>query len=464
MSVCVEIRTKTIPAPETLLNHLAEKGERIMVTSNEYPTVKFGNYQEAIRGVEVNKEEYGLEVRICSFSSTEDYQLFAKTVNALMELTGGRAYLEGDEEITDSLKTFDKEWIQARQNADFNVVYAFAANGQNVVMYGLFCKFCLGPKFLASFDIQPGHKFQQEDVKNLFAYLCKMQWYCANLTDTAMRMVLRAPSGESDSELTVSAIMVKDGKVAEFDYISEASVFSILDLDDENSAPAIIPFQQAWKILPGKAFTPLDELQYRRTAELTVEDVHEMMRRSRHLQPDDLHDKPTYPGSGFDSAQHTFILMWNPDTSEVTLEDHIASIENMFTEYFRRSVWQHDKAKCGDRFYVVRAGEGKTGIVMSGVFDSQPYESEELDDLGQHIYYMDMHPNVILDPESAPMITTEELHRAIPSFDWTGGHSGRMLSQQEAQKLETVWSKFLRNNRNFTDIKTFNINNFITFR
>ena len=265
MSVCVQIRTKTIPEPETILNHLVEKGERIMVTSNEYPTVKFGNYQEAIRGVEVNKVEYGLEVRICSFSSTEDYQLFAKTVNALMELTGGRAYLEDDEEITDPLKTFDKEWIQAQQNANFNIVYTISSgNGQTVVMYGLFCKFCLGPKFLSSFDIQPGHKFRQKDVKNLLAYLCKMQWYCANLTDTGMNMVIQSPAGGDDRGLTVSAIMIKNGEVADFDYISEANLFGIFNLDDENSAPAVIPFQQAWKILPGKAFTPLDELQYAR--------------------------------------------------------------------------------------------------------------------------------------------------------------------------------------------------------
>lgn len=61
-----------------------------MIISDEYPSVKFGNHHKAIRGIEVNKEDNGLEVRVCSFSSTEDYLLFAKAVGALMELTEAR--------------------------------------------------------------------------------------------------------------------------------------------------------------------------------------------------------------------------------------------------------------------------------------------------------------------------------------------------------------------------------------
>lgn len=98
MSVCVTIRTKKVVQPNVYLKSLADKGEQIVVTSNEYPSVKFGNHQKAIRGIEVNKEDNGLEVRVCSFSSTADYQLFAKTVDVLMEITGDKAYLENNEE------------------------------------------------------------------------------------------------------------------------------------------------------------------------------------------------------------------------------------------------------------------------------------------------------------------------------------------------------------------------------
>ena len=44
-----------------------------------------------------------------------------------------------------------------------------------------------------------------------------------------------------------------------------------------------------------------------------------------------------------------------------TLTDHIQLVERMMVDYFNWSVWEHEKAKCGDRFFLVRVGEGKTG-------------------------------------------------------------------------------------------------------
>ena len=42
-----------------------------------------------------------------------------------------------------------------------------------------------------------------------------------------------------------------------------------------------------------------------------------------------------------------------------TLTDHIQLVERMMVDYFNWSVWEHEKAKCGDRFFLVRVGEGK---------------------------------------------------------------------------------------------------------
>ena len=100
-----------------------------------------------------------------------------------------------------------------------------------------------------------------------------------------------------------------------------------------------------------------------------------------------------------------------------------------------------------DRFYLVRVGNGNTSIVMSGVFDSHPYEAGDRSGKGRRVFYMDMLPNVILNPDNAPMITTDNLQKAIPSFDRTGGHSGRLLPQEDARKLETIWADFLKENK-----------------
>ena len=54
-------------------------------------------------------------------------------------------------------------------------------------------------------------------------------------------------------------------------------------------------------------------------------------------------------------------------------------------------------------------------------------------------------------PDTAPMLTTEELMKAIPTFDWTGGHSGRILSKENAMKLEGLWSKYLKKHQDDVD-------------
>lgn len=41
------------------------------------------------------------------------------------------------------------------------------------------------------------------------------------------------------------------------------------------------------------------------------------------------------------------------------MTDHIQSVERMMVDYFNWSIWEHEKAKCGDRSSLVRVGEGK---------------------------------------------------------------------------------------------------------
>lgn len=455
MSVCITVRTKKAMAPDDIFKSLVDNGEQIVVTSNEFPCLKFGNHETALRGIEVNQEEDGLEVRVCAFASVADYQLFAKTIVVLLKLTGGKAYEEEDDEcvIEDPLRRFDDEWIEEQRESSFMINKVMSIkHGDRIKMFGLFASFCVGPKMFEGFEIDFNSGYRKTNMDNLQNYLVNMQWFLADKEDTSTRMVMPSPSGDEEKGLTISAIYIKNGKVAEFDYISDASLLAIFDLDDEENKPVFVPFEEVCKILPQGVFRPLDECQYLRTGEVTVDMVHEMMDRARHLQPNDLHYRPTYPGQGYDEAQRTVILMWNPAFSSVKLEDHNESICRMLTEYFNWSVWDYKNAKCGDRFYLVKVGrEGRKGIVMSGVFDSQPYELDDWSGKGRQTFYMDMKPNVILNPDTAPMLTTEELQKAISTFDWTGGHSGRVLSEEQAKTLEELWSNFLKNHKEDLD-------------
>lgn len=145
----------------------------------------------------------------------------------------------------------------------------------------------------------------------------------------------------------------------------------------------------------------------------------------------------------------TFILFWNPAISSYKLDDFQRELEELSDDYndMNWSVWEHEKASAGDRFFMVRCGSGKTGICMSGYFSSDPYKDEDWSGRGRETYYMDLEPDVMIHPEYLPILTTNELTDAIPSFDWTGGHSGRLLEENLTEKLEQLWAQFLNHHQ-----------------
>lgn len=459
MSISVKIRTDKHPEPKDVFDALFNKGEAIIITSPDYPCAKFGNLNTALRGVEFYEEDNGIEVRVCSFGSADDYRLFAKTVKAVMDLTGGKAFFEDDdeEEITDPLTRFNESWVNEQRESFFNMYRILILQyGSKITIYGLFAPICIGPRLLKWFGIKGGEEPKMEIINNLQDYLISIQWHLSKLQDTKTRLAIPNRENPAERGKNISLIAMKNGKVSDFDYISFADIFCIMDMDNEETTPVLVPFDKITKIIPNKGFHMIDEYQVERTEELTSETFHQIMERARLYQPDDLMHEPISPGGGYDETQNTVILMWNPAISSVKLEDHNKSIPNLFTEVFNWSVWEHEKAKCGDRFFLVRCGEGNTGIVMSGIFESHPYEADDWSGKGRQTFYMDMKPNVILNPDTAPMITTDQLEKEIPNFQWDGGHSGRILQPNDSKKLEEMWKSYLKENHDSFDGITMN--------
>lgn len=137
-------------------------------------------------------------------------------------------------------------------------------------------------------------------------------------------------------------------------------------------------------------------------------------------------------------------------------EDSMKDIDPDYYEdliHMNWSVWDHDKAEMNDRFFMVRVGEGNTGIVMAGWMESEPYRGEDWSGKGREVYYMDMDTETVIDTDLAPYISTEQLMKEIPGFDWTGGHSGRILDDEKAEKLERIWTEYLYANPDIFDGK-----------
>ena len=139
---------------------------------------------------------------------------------------------------------------------------------------------------------------------------------------------------------------------------------------------------------------------------------------------------------------NTVILFWNPSISSFSMNDYLEGMTNFEEFQLNWSVYEHTSIFKGDRFYLVRVGEGNTGIVMNGVILSDPYIGEDWNGTDNPRFYIDLDIQWMVHPDKGPVLATSELTKAIPGFDWTGGHSGRVLNfddSDESKLLNQLW-------------------------
>lgn len=441
MSVSVKIRTDKEITPDNIFDKLLSYGGRIIITSKDFPYVKFGCFYESVRGIEVNKEDDGLEVRVCIFASEEDYHLFALTIKAIMELSGGRAFLEDcdDEEVTDPFETFNDEWIAEEMKNGIDCCKTLTQNsGDTVIMDGLFMQMCIGPLFYEDMGLRSTGSTHRIYVKAIQEYLAKIQWEFKNKTDTSSRLAIQSDNGSATQ--SVSLITIKDGEVRDFDYISWSKLVGIMDLD--NGESVLFPIEHLWKVLNPEKFNRIDDYQYERDGDLTVEDIHEMMDRAKYFVPDDVFFEPSFPGEGENGVQQTFILTWNPETSSLSTRENNECIRTMLVSPARYwEVKDFEQVRMGDKFYIVKCGKSNTGIYQCGIIDSNPYPRIEKD--GSVHYYVDLKTTVHINFNEVKILSTKELTKQIPEVDWKDETSGRLLSAESSSKLEALWAQYL---------------------
>lgn len=461
MSVCVNFQTTKKLEPKTILETLANRGEKIMVISGEYPSVHFGTHLKALHGIEINQEDDGYEVRVCSFANRADLRMFVAAVDVMKSLTGAKALLDGDDEqeIINPREYFDEAWMDEQLDSSMRMNCVLVRHfGSPVIMDGLILSICFGPFIADEFELDLSNP-DKEAFEDLQGYLTNLQWRFADKKDTSTHLAMPNPDDKDDRSLSISMIYAKDGKVEPFDYVSYADLLGLMDMDKNGVANdvALIHMEDFPKIMPSDTFIMMDDYQSALDGELSYDGFRQMMDRAKLYKEDDYFHRPVFPGNGYDDIRRTFVLMWNPAISSVKLEDHVADIPRLLTAYFNWSVYEYEKARKNDRFVMIRCGKGRTGLVMSGIFASNPYQDGDWSGRGRKVYYMDLTPNFIADPEHLDnLITTEDLQKAIPSFDWSGGHSGRLLTEGQAELLEKLLADYLTKFCNNVDGKTVN--------
>lgn len=148
-----------------------------------------------------------------------------------------------------------------------------------------------------------------------------------------------------------------------------------------------------------------------------------------------------------EEAQHgAFLLRWNPATSSYTManldSDMSVWAEGYWSDDFDWSIHEWQSARRGDRFYMVRVGEGNTGLFAAGRFASDPFVCDD-----GEVRYVQLEFETVFHPERAEIISTAELERELSHLDWRGGTSGEMLIKEDAVRLELMWRDYVGQNK-----------------
>ena len=141
----------------------------------------------------------------------------------------------------------------------------------------------------------------------------------------------------------------------------------------------------------------------------------------------------------------TYLLRWNPTISSFKLDEY-QDIQSKYPNGFSGlnwSIYEWEEAHEGDRFFMLRTGDDLAGIVFNGVFTSEPYTGEDWAGKGKQRYYMDMDCYDCVPADQKPPIDVELLEKEIPEIDWRKGHSGQLLTEETAKKLEKLWNEMM---------------------
>lgn len=149
------------------------------------------------------------------------------------------------------------------------------------------------------------------------------------------------------------------------------------------------------------------------------------------------------------SAPRTYLMRWNPAISSVKIADYdkdVAEADAWMPRYWNWSIWEHEDALRGDRYFMLREGDGVApGIYYAGDFLSEPWAGDDWRGSGKQRYYVDMDCEHARLSDKGPWLTTEELEAALPTVNWRIGHSGELLSPEVAAKLHEMWQHAVEN-------------------
>lgn len=134
----------------------------------------------------------------------------------------------------------------------------------------------------------------------------------------------------------------------------------------------------------------------------------------------------------------------DPTISSFKLEDYRKTITEFADGFsFDWSVYEWEEAHENDRYFMLRTGDENAGIVWQGIFTSAPYVDEDWASQGKQRHYMKMDCYDCVPADQKPSINIELLEKEIPEINWRKGHSGQLLTEEVADKLNELWNTLI---------------------
>lgn len=143
----------------------------------------------------------------------------------------------------------------------------------------------------------------------------------------------------------------------------------------------------------------------------------------------------------------TYIFFWNPEVSNYKRET--------FTKYFTHgdpfsnwSINEYESVDYNDRFYMVICGP-INAVIARGEIISKAWEGKDWSPKKRKpVFYVDTETRICVNPfKTSTLLTAEEVSKVITGFDWFGGHSGRLLLEEDAKKLDSLFDNYIESNR-----------------
>ena len=127
------------------------------------------------------------------------------------------------------------------------------------------------------------------------------------------------------------------------------------------------------------------------------------------------------------------IFKWNPAFSDFNMYDFLDKIRN-WNEDLILSVQDYDRVKDGDKFYLLKVGCGSCGIIAEGYIKGEPFLKKNI--YGNHVYHVRCCcSEIMVNPETLPILETDVLQDNIPDVDWSGDDSGILLTREQSWAL-----------------------------